>query len=191
MPIHATCRATYQYALTGFVLIIAGCGGAQSDRPKFDSQTAANEAVRLYDDNNDGNLEPAELQDSPALASALSRLDSDGNGRLTALEIAARAEKLKGLSTHIAAEVRVTKQRRPLAGATITLVPEPFLGSGYPTYQGTSDENGFVALTASPAAPGIAVGFYRVTITLPNGSTTIRGCEIADDVTGNRIQFAL
>jgi hypothetical protein len=185
-------QSIYLRIMVYSTLTSLGCSGMRTERVEVDPQTAANEAIRAYDENGNKTIEKKELEKCPALLGSKSLFDSDKDDRLNSQEIAARIEGYTMLSTHIAAEVRVVKDKRPVEGALVTLEPEPFLGAGYPTYQGKSDQNGLVALSASPPTPGIAVGLYRVVIACPDGTNKVLGCEIADDVPSvTRILFSL
>ncbi len=164
------------------VLLVAGCGDRiDTSKSKLDPQSMASKAMELYDKNSDGALDSEELEQSPALLSAMARVDSDRDGRLTAEEIAGRFEQYSSLSTFIPGQVKVYKQGRPLMQATVTFEPEEFMRGTIPIYQGTTTESGEVFLKSEPATLGLAVGFYQVTIERANGTKSTLGCEIADD----------
>jgi hypothetical protein len=78
----------------------------------------------------------------------------------------------------------------PLADATVTLVPEGFLGGDFKPAEGTSDNTGFVPLkTEGQPVPGCAWGFFKVKVSKKDGAgketiparyntDTILGCEV-------------
>ena len=54
---------------------------------------------------------------------------------------------------------------KPLAGATVTYEPEPFLGSSYQAHQGLTDVSGTAILDPEfKDYPGLYVGLYTVRI---------------------------
>ena len=177
------------------VLLSAGCReSARSEvQRKYDAPTAAAIAIETYDTNDDGELSAEEVKSSPALAVSGSRVDRNGDGTLTADEIRTRMEAIDAQSDLIGLDVRVSFRNRPLVGAAVTLTPEPFMGEGLQAYTGITIEGGGCPLNGEKQSlPGVPVGFYQATIVHEgNGITLVRGCEIADDVTGNRLRFEL
>jgi hypothetical protein len=65
---------------------------------------------------------------------------------------------------------------RPLVGADVKFVPEPFLGPNMKTAAGVTDQNGVAMLTIAMGPeggpPGVPPGFYRVEITKPAKDAT-------------------
>ena len=88
--------------------------------------------------------------------------------------------------------VHLSKRGRPVVGAVVTLTPEPFMGEGFPVFQGTSDEEGMVIVEAQDSdIPDVPTGLYQVTIADPASNTEKQtGCEVSDDV-GSRLNFSL
>ena len=90
---------------------------------------------------------------------------------------------------------KVTHNGKALAGATVTFVPEPFLGGGMQKGTGTTSSAAVANIVspyaADPAIRGMSPGFYRVEITksgekIPakyNTQTTL-GAEVASDSPG-------
>ncbi|HEY3394721.1 MAG TPA: hypothetical protein VGK58_18595 [Lacipirellulaceae bacterium] len=162
--------------------------------PNVDPRSAAAEAIRQYDKDGDGQLNDPELAACPAINNARQRYDKDGDRRVSEEEIAQRLEQIYSTGTGLL-EVQCTVARggRPLAGATVRFVPEPFLGDALQTATGTTDSSGW-------ATPGISadqlpenltsaqlmqVGLYRVEIehpTISPGSAKPLGFEV--DPTG-------
>ena len=100
-------------------------------------------ALAQYDTDRDGFLNGEELNQCPALKNSLAALDSDKDGRLSAAEIANRLRTMQeqGIG-QMSVNCRVTLDDAPLVGATVTLLPEKFLGSGYKTACGQTDSRG-------------------------------------------------
>ena len=177
-------RASGRVLLASFAIFAAGCGGpavSSIGALEANPQSAADEALKLYDANSDGALDASELKKSPALASATARIDADGDGKMTLEEIASRFEKYQSLSTHIPGEVYIADGKRWAAGAEVTFEPAPFMGSQVPTYTGVTGDNGVARMTSTPKTPGFVVGFYEVRVKKSDGTEVSKGCEIADD----------
>ena len=188
------------------VCAVAGCSRfpAPPERPDLSPSDAAQKAMGQYDADGDGKLSGEELKKCPALAVALKRIDSDGDGALSADEIAARIKSWAGSGTIMTGgTVVVTLDGKPLAGATVTFEPEPFLGPAFKTCSATTDSGGYAYITGQDEAfAGIYLGFYRVKFskqlggkeTLPAryNSQSELGHEVATDLGGiGTINFEL
>ena len=209
-----TRRITCQFVawLTSFCVLFllfsaTGCFWRQEgpEKPPFDPVQSASKAIEMYDDaNRDGLLDAEELDRCPALKMSLPRADTDGDGCLTAEEIAERIRYFSGASTILNGSVEVTLNNQPLKGATVTFEPEPFMGDHIEPTSGITDKRGNTYLKGQdPKYPGIYLGFYKVRIskvvdgkeTIPeryNDKTTL-GYEATDDREGimSVIQFQL
>jgi hypothetical protein len=184
-------------AVTALVLSLlsGGCGGlsAPAKLEKYDPATAAAKAIEIYDKDDDGKISANEVKDSPALATGGRRFDSNGDSVLTKDEIQARMTALEAQADYVGLDVRILSAGKPLVGAALKLIPEPFLGNGLPTFSGTTVDGGGCPLVSSgKQLPGIPNGLYRAQIVhAAQGINTVRGVEIADDTTGNRLEIAL
>lgn len=163
--------------LHGMLLIgvfIAGCsrGPARVQQPAIDAAAAGKKALALYDTDHDGRIVGGELDASPALKAALARLDANQDGGVSADEIAERIQAWKAMKTGLASiRALVTLDGKPLSGATVTFVPEPFLGGHVKPAAGLTNQFGDVAPTVSdadkpdPKLPGgVHFGLYTVTV---------------------------
>ena len=104
------------------------------------------------------------------------KIDTDGDGMLTAEEIAARIQYWLDSPTVVnTCDPLITLNGRLLVGATVTFEPEKFLGPAYSVSEGTSDEYGRAYIKGpDPMYPGLQLGFYRVKISkVVNGRETI------------------
>lgn len=178
--------------------MITGCrrGPAPPPRPQIDPVQAAAEAIRLYDKNGSGLLEPEEWKQSPPLAAAKQRIDRDNDGKITPEEIADRITSwLQSPAIMTTCAIVVTLDGRPVEGATVTLEPEPFLGSSYKTASGTTDLMGMASITGqNEKFSGVYLGLYRVKVSKQAGgretiparynTQTELGCEVATDIGG-------
>jgi len=184
----------------GTLLLLPGCFGGSSDfgPPDIDASGAGAEAIEMYDTNGDSALSGDELEKVPSLKSAIQRIDADGDGRVTAAEIADRVEQWQevGLGT-MAVRMTVYLDGSPLADATITFEPEPFLGEDVQTAIGTTGPDGSAEMSipkkkrsAPDAPPGVNFGLYKVRISKEDGgeqvpakfnTATTLGQEVAFD----------
>ena len=110
------------------------------------------------------------------------------------MEINARITAWKELKTgRVPVSCRVRNHRKPLVVATVTFVPESFLGGNLLSASGTTGKAGTCVLKEidGKASIGVSPGFYRVQITkngenIPakyNTATTL-GQEVAPGVEG-------
>jgi hypothetical protein len=159
------------------VLLTSGCSGGPGGGPggaQVSPRDAANQALAEYDANKDGALDAKELEACPGLLSALKRVDKNNDGRLSADEIADRLAffQLQGTQMDVTAEV--TLDGRPLAGATVTLVPEKFMGPSVKSASAVTDESGTAVLkTEGSGEVSVACGYYRVQV-----SKNVQGREV-------------
>ena len=158
-----------------------------------DAATAASKAIETYDKNGDGKLSADEFNASPALAASGRRIDSNDDKIMSIEEIQKRLEALDAQADYIGLDVRVTSKGKPLADAEVTFLAEKFLGDGLPAFSGTTNEGGGCPLKSDgKQLPGIPIGFYQVkVVNAKQRINTVRGVEVADDTTGNRLEIAL
>ena len=148
--------------------------------------------MELYDANKDGFLDEKELEKVPGLAAARKEVDTNHDGKISADAIAARIDSWrKSKVGRLVLTCVITHNRRPLPGATVTLVPETFLGNQLTPGNGVTDDCGRVFISATTDPPGLSPGFYRVQVTKAGenipakyNTETILGQEIAADAAG-------
>ena len=157
------------------LLAMTGCGGFAP--PSVDPALAANTAMEQFDKNGDGQLDREELAACPALLGALSEYDLSGDKQISHEELDDRLHKMYSRNIPLtAADCKVMLNGRPLGGAKVSFVPEPFLGENttLPAY-GVTIESGMTDM-AVPAEElpeelkrykKLHVGVYRVEITHP------------------------
>jgi hypothetical protein len=191
-------RLASRFLISLLILLPIACGPREEKRleqPAMSADDVARKALEEYDTNNDGFLSAEELDRCPALKNSMELLDTNKDGKLSAEEIAARIRYYQELKVAlISVRCAVTLDGKPLPGATVTFVPEKFMGMGAKPGTGITDSTGkaMLALTDPPAA-GMNLGFYKIAVslkdatgkeTLParyNSQTTL-GQEIAPDV---------
>ena len=185
------------WLLAGVVFLAIACSGRRVLVPAIPAEKAGQDALAQYDANKDGFLDKDELKSCPALASCLKALDKDRDGRLSGGEIAERINSYQASRVGLSAlAVKVTLDGKPLAGASVTLVPEKFLGDVIKPATGVTDARGVANVaTAGEEVPGVACGMFRVEVskkdtggreTLParyNQKTTL-GVEVGPDSQG-------
>jgi hypothetical protein len=158
---------------------LAGCGGGPSDikAPTWDPATAAERALAEYDANHDHKLSKEELKKCPGLLSAVAHFDRDSDGAISADELKAKLEEIHDQQAALVeVQCSVTKGGRPLEGATVTFVPEAFMGDAFKPSAATTGGDGTAFPTiAEEELPnelrgrvhGAQCGIFRVTVTHP------------------------
>jgi EF hand len=197
-------RPCWSTVFCGMILLSAGCSTARvASPPRLDAADAAKQALADYDQNKDGMLDAKELDRCPPLRSALKRMDKNNDNRLTAGEIQERlAAYLEGTPTPIPIPCEVLLDGRPLAGATVTFVPEKFLGSTFKRAWGTTDETGTAAVRMEGRDEGVFPGLYRAEVSKKNAqgqemiparfnTQSTLGEEVAGDTLGRGGQLTL
>jgi hypothetical protein len=182
-------------ALATALGLICGCGTGARPRvyPDKPDPHAAERAMELYDTNKDGILDANELEKVPGLKAAMRQVDLNKDGKISADEISARIDSWAASKCgRMGISCKVRHSEKPLAGANVKFVPEPFLGSGMKTYEGTTDDNGVAMLfVAGSSDRGVSPGFYRVEISKTGESIPAKyntetqlGQEVANDAAG-------
>jgi hypothetical protein len=187
------------------LLLPAACSGRITP-PPLDADEAGRLALQEYDLNKDGALDAAEAGRCPALLAAFKTIDKNGDGKLSAGEIAERVRAWQATRVGLVVlSCQVLLDDRPLPDATLTLTPEKLLGPSLKPATGVTDQNGLAHPRSEGAAlAGVACGLYRVEISkkTPQGqerlparynSRTTLGLEVAPDSAGQRgtIRFRL
>jgi uncharacterized protein YceK len=148
---------------------VAGCSKVvQSERPRptYDAQGIAQAALSSYDKNKNGQIDGAELDACPGLRAALPALDKNKDRSLSASEIKERVEYYAALG-EVNLTITVNLDDRPLAGATITVEPEPFMGTSLKTATATTDKDGSAGLFLMDGGSFVSLpaGLYRIRVT--------------------------
>src|SRR5687768_11830510 len=131
---HARLRSWFLLSGVGSLLYLAGCfGGPQGVAPPdWEPESMADSAMELNDKNSDDVLDAQELAAAPGLKAAaeaeLDPADTNKDGKLSRDEIRDRIayyqETAVGLTN---VPLEIYKGKQAVAGATVELVPEPFL----------------------------------------------------------------
>jgi hypothetical protein len=182
------------------VLAGSGCwnsGQSRQAQPTFDS-AAGSKALKEFDTGNKGYLDAADLEKVPGLKAALTTVDTNGDGKITADEINARIQVWRdSMVGRMPIACQVLHNGQPLKGATVTLDPEKFLGDNLQAGTGVTSAAGRAVITVplndKDKRVGIGPGFYRVRVIKsgenipPKYNTeTVLGVEVAQDVEGGK-----
>lgn len=165
--------AAASFAVCLSLLTCTGCdfGAKRIKPPAISAAKAAKAAVEEYDADKDGKISGVEFDKCPSLKHALSGDAAKGDG-ITAETI---KNMLDGWQSTKLGRVNVTCQvfhnGKPYPNATVTFVPEKFLGKSFQTAVGKTDVSGCAEMCIPNATPpGLALGLYRVEITKENES---------------------
>jgi uncharacterized protein YceK len=196
-----------------FALVMAGCSSSASrvQPVQIDASQAASDAMELYDKDADGALAGAELDAAPGIKKYVDLYDQDDDGGVTRDEITNRLESWNNQRLAIlGATVVVYLDGQPLDGATVTFVPETYLGPNVKPAIGVTRQTGLTRVShAEEHLPktangrpiyGVTSGTFKIEITHPSqkipakyNTETELGAEIAFDINtaGGPIQLAL
>jgi hypothetical protein len=177
--------------------------------PDADPGVLAAKLVEDYDANSNGSLAPDELGKAPSLVDMFDAFDVDGNKELSSEELEGGLSRVfDGRTGVLGATCRVTRNGKPVSGATVYFVPEPFLEGVLPVAGGITAANGVADLSVreedlpanAPKQRGLMrAGLYFVEVTHPtikipekyNKATTL-GKAVCPEVTiKGPIQLAL
>ena len=178
-------------------IVAIGCTNVDTpvEIPTYDASKITEEAFALADADKDKTIDSEEIQPFPGLAAGGSRVDPNGDGSVSQEELISRIKFYNDDQIALVdCNVRIILDGHPLEGATVTFVPEPFMGPTIQEASAVTDQDGFcypgvdgVELT------GIQSGMYRVEVSkvddrgqevVPeqyNTKTTL-GQEVATDV---------
>jgi hypothetical protein len=184
MKTHGFVRPAFAVFMLGFS-VCGGCGPARIQAPAIPAD-APQKAIEMYDIDKNGSIDAGELEKAPGLKAAFS-----GSSKVTAEDIAARiAEWKKAGYGRLSFILTVRHNGKSLSGATVTLVPESFLGAELQPAVGQTDSSGTTVCTVGGSAPdnvpGVAQGIYRVQVTKAGenipakyNTDTILGLEVS------------
>jgi hypothetical protein len=122
-------------------------------------------------------LSEGELAACPGIFMHRTAYDADGDGSITQQEIEARiAQFVSANIGQTTLQIRVVKNGRPLPGATIKMVPEPFLGENIKTAWGSTGDAGVAVMDirdedlpeSERGIRGVHVGTFKLEVTHPS-----------------------
>ena len=188
-------------------LVCAGCDSRPSPvKPvNINPGSAKTEAIELYDKDGDGALNDAELETVPGILKNKDKYDLDGDGLVSGDEIADRVRLWQKDGVGIRGlKVTVLLGNRPLQGAEVRFIPEPYMGDGPKVGVGTTNASGVASVSVAPEflpedlrvarIRGLFQGTYKIEVTHPTqtisprfNTTTTLGEEIARDTLGDHL----
>jgi hypothetical protein len=169
-------------ALTGLALACLVVGCSKPNHPEvltFDAAEVTSRAMAQLDSNQDGQLDKDELkQQSPGLYKSRKLVDANRDGSLGKDELQRR------LQTYIDEQLAIVPQPisirsggRPLAGATVELVPEEFMAEIVEPATGETDGEGIAYPSIELdeeitkwGSGGFRSGVYRVKVSKKNAA---------------------
>ena len=154
--------------------------------------------MNLYDSDSNGQLDDGELKACMALRRAIDEIDTDSDGQISEEEIKDRVEFfIQGRVGRESLMCRIVKCNRPIAGATVTFVPEPFMADMIESASGETNFNGEAVINIDDQVGGIQPGFYKVEISkqTAGGKETMKKkynveTIIGQEVTSGSIQLS-
>jgi hypothetical protein len=155
----------------------AGCMGQPSPvpQPPFDANAESSKALELFDADKDGKISGKELDKCPGIKASLKVMKTDKDKGVTKEMIVGRIDKwIESKIGRTTISCTVTRNGKPLEGAKVAFVPEPFLSDALPQKaDGTTNQMGMAMISlpvetgTDALPPGMPPGMYRVEITKP------------------------
>lgn len=156
----------------------AGCGDevARIGMPPFQPKEIARAVLSELDGNGDSVLSASEFELSPGLNSSVSVFDGNGDGELSEDELVAEFQNwLNERTGLISLRCEVSHHGKPLAGATVRMIPEPFLEGVLPVAIGVTDAMGMTQISCEAehlpktlkSMRAMKPGVYRIEVTHP------------------------
>jgi hypothetical protein len=154
-------------------LVLVGCSSNsthlnEAPPPTYDADAIAKAAFAELDRNGNGTIEAGEASASPALAAAFAEFDINKDRKLTLEEVKMRVNDYAKAGTgSVAVGCTVKIDDKPIQGATVTFIPEPFMGSAFKPAIGKTDEAGRCDVYEIDGKPfrGLSAGLYRIQVT--------------------------
>jgi hypothetical protein len=174
------CRVVVSAAgLGACLLIISGCsrGPGAIHVPDVDPAQAAESAMELYDKDHDGVLTEAELAACPGILGHLSTYDLDKSGSVSQEEIEKQIAELRSSRVGLTMlNVQLRMDGRPLKGAKVKMIPEPYLGEDVKVAWGTSNARGIATMDIKDSdlpesdhgLLGVHYGTFKLEVTHPD-----------------------
>ena len=173
------------FAAFSSLVFLCGCQTETLTAPTVNAGSAAAGALAEYDADKNGRIDEVELDKAPALNAAKNSIDTNGDNTLDSSEIAARVKKIVGEEVGMLQfHCHVKLDGRPLEGATVTAVPEKWLGTQFRTATGVTDKQGRADLWMGlEGYPGMQCGIFKGQITKQDGGMELIPAEYNQDTT--------
>jgi len=167
-------HGAWALALTVFLL---GCSGGPErfKAPSVNAESAAAQAMELYDANHDDALNEEELAKVPAMLAKIKNYDVNANHSIEQDEIERRLARMLNRTGGTPLTATVYYKGSKLAGAMVKLEPEPYLGSEVQAATGLTNGAGVAELSIPPEympehlrrLKMVHYGVFKVRITHP------------------------
>lgn len=186
------------------LVVLAGCSQRprRVHQPTIAAAAAGKAAIAMYDTDGNGQIDGPELDKATSIKAVLAKLDTNHDGKVSDKEICDRIRGWQETRVGIVGvSCSVELDGTPVDGATVTFVPEGFLGANIKPCTGTSDAHGVVMPSvddpelARRHIRGASYGLYKVKISGPRipvkygSDDSPFGAEVAIDA--NSIQEPL
>jgi hypothetical protein len=126
---------------------------------RYNAERAGRAAIAQFDTDGNGKLNAIELDKCPGLKAAFSRLDPDGLGYITPTAISKRIKQWQ--ASRLGAmpiTCTVMHDGKPLEGVQVSFVPEKFLGEYAKIAYGITNSKGLASISISTIGPNAPVG---------------------------------
>jgi hypothetical protein len=170
----STPQGLWALALTVF---LSGCSGGPErfKAPSVDAESAAAQALELYDANHDGALNEEELAKVPAMLAKIKIYDVNANKSIEQDEIEGHLGRMLNRTGGTPLTAMVYYRGSKLAGAMVELDPEPYLGGEVQAATGVTNGAGLAELSIPPEympehlrrLKMVHYGVFKVRITHP------------------------
>jgi hypothetical protein len=159
-----------------------GCSGRPTSVPQVDIDLpeVSSAIIKEFDKDGDTLLANSELDALSCVKDKLDIYDKDGDGKISAHELAARMETLYDPNRALLSQsCLVLRKSRPLAGAAVYFYPLSTSAKVSPVASGVSNGQGVVKLSVAlddlpsqaPRVSGLMrPGLYRVEVTHPSSN---------------------
>lgn len=168
-PVGAICLAC---------LPIAGCGRlAPTAGGPIDAFSHASGVLEAYDTNRDGQLSREEAQASPGWTAAFANTDTSKDDQLSKEELAVQINTYHGGRFMLVPTVcELRDNGKPVAKATIRLIPDKTIADLFPPAEGVTDDAGNARMAiVGQTEPGVNQAVYSVEVTAAGSQPTIVG----------------
>jgi hypothetical protein len=133
-------------------ILLLGCSRAPQrfKTPKVDVESAATQAIELYDANHDGALNKDELVGCPGMLGKLAVYDRNSNATIERDEIVAQLNRLLNRTGGTQLTITIKRKGTPLRDAKVVLDPEPYLGNTIQAATGVTNGAGWAEMEIPP-----------------------------------------
>lgn len=185
------------FGMLATMSLVAGCGDSPPEAvgaPRYEPQKFASSLLQRCDADSSGTISKEEAAKAPGLVADWDRYDSDGDGALSADELAARAQvwvdRRDGM---VSIRCVVKQQGKQLGNVTVKLIPDESLEGVIQPAETVTHESRSSSLSIPPELKseahkkiaGMQYGLYRVEVSHPDMNLVptpdSAGCDIGPE----------